>query len=48
LVWVQYSYKLAFQHTPGGLAAAASVVLFLVIIVISVLQYQLLRVRSER
>jgi multiple sugar transport system permease protein len=48
MVMVQYIYKQAFQQNHGGLAAAASVVLFLVIIVISVLQYQLLRVRSER
>jgi len=32
----------------GGLAAAASVVLFLVIVVASVLQFQLLRARGER
>jgi ABC-type sugar transport system permease subunit len=32
----------------GGFAAAASVVLFLVIVVASVLQFQLLRVRAER
>src|ERR1700733_6969548 len=48
MVMVQYIYKQAFQQNHGGLAAAASVVLFVVIIVISVLQYQLLRVRSER
>jgi multiple sugar transport system permease protein len=32
----------------GGLAAAASLVLFLVIVVLSVLQFQLLRARGER
>ena len=32
----------------GGLAAAASVVLFVLIVVLSVLQFQLLRARGER
>jgi multiple sugar transport system permease protein len=48
MVMVQYILKQAFQMNKGGLAAAASVVLFLVIVVASVLQFQLLRVRGER
>ncbi len=48
MVMVQYIYKEAFQMNKGGLAAAASVVLFALIIVVSVLQYQLLRARSDR
>jgi multiple sugar transport system permease protein len=48
MVMVQYILKQAFQVNKGGLAAAASVVLFLVIVVASVLQFQLLRVRGER
>ena len=48
MVMVQYILKQGFQMNKGGLAAAASVVLFLVIVVASVLQFQLLRVRSER
>jgi multiple sugar transport system permease protein len=48
LVMVQYIYKQAFQMNKGGLAAAASVVLFLLIVVVSVLQFQLLRARSAR
>lgn len=48
MVMVQYIYTLAFQMNKGGLASAASVVLFLLIIVLSVLQYQLLRTRAER
>ena len=41
-------YKQAFQMNHGGRAAAASVVLFLIIVVFSVLQFQLLRARGER
>jgi multiple sugar transport system permease protein len=48
IVMVQYIYKEAFQLNKGGLAAAASVVLFLLIIVVSVLQYQLLRTREAQ
>jgi multiple sugar transport system permease protein len=48
MVMVQYILKQAVQMNKGGLAAAASVVLFLVIVVASVLQFQLLRVRGER
>jgi multiple sugar transport system permease protein len=48
LVMVQYIYKQAFQMNKGGLAAAASVVLFLLIVVVSVLQFQLMRTRSAR
>lgn len=40
---VQYVYKQAFQSNHGGLGAAASVVLFAFIIILSVLQFQLLR-----
>jgi len=48
IVMVQYIYKQAFQLNKGGLAAAASVVLFALIIVVSVLQFQLLRAREAR
>jgi len=48
MVMVQYIYKQAFQSNHGGLGAAASLVLFLVIVIFSVLQFQLLRTRSER
>jgi multiple sugar transport system permease protein len=46
MVVVQYIYKQAFQQSHGGLAAAASLVLFIVIAAFSVLQFQLLRARS--
>jgi multiple sugar transport system permease protein len=45
---VQYILKQAFQMNRGGLAAAASMVLFVLIVVLSVLQFQLLRARGER
>jgi len=48
LVMVQYIYKQAFQMNKGGLADAAAVVLFLLIVVLSVLQFQLLRARGAR
>jgi multiple sugar transport system permease protein len=48
IVMVQYIYKQAFQLNHGGRAAAASAVLFLLIVALSVLQYQLLRARGEK
>jgi multiple sugar transport system permease protein len=48
MVMVQYIFKQAFQMNKGGLASAASVVLFLVIVIMSVLQFQLLRARGAR
>jgi len=46
MVVVQYIYKQAFQQSHGGLAAAASLVLFVVIAAFSILQFQLLRARG--
>ena len=48
MVMVEYIYKEAFQMNRGGLSAAASVVLFVMIVIFSVLQYQLLRARGRR
>jgi multiple sugar transport system permease protein len=45
---VQYIYKQAFQSNHGGLGAAASLVLFLIIVIFSVLQFQLLRARGQK
>jgi multiple sugar transport system permease protein len=47
-VMVQYIYKHAFQLNHGGYAATVAVALFLVIVVLSVMQYQVLRVRGAR
>ncbi|GAB0113886.1 sugar ABC transporter permease [Acidisoma sp. C75] len=46
-VLVQYIYHQAFVLNHGGYGAAVAVFLFLLIIVFSVLQYQLLRLRGE-
>ena len=48
MVMVQFIFKEAFQMNKGGLAAAASVVLFVLIVVLSVLQFQLLSARGAR
>ncbi|HEX9167669.1 MAG TPA: sugar ABC transporter permease [Roseiarcus sp.] len=48
MVMVQYILKQAFQMNKGGLGAAASMVLFILIVGVSVLQFQLLRARGER
>jgi multiple sugar transport system permease protein len=48
MVMVQYILKQGLQMNKGGVAAAASVVLFILIVVLSVLQFQLLRARGER
>jgi len=48
MVIVQYILKQGFQMNKGGLAAAASVLLFALIVVLSVLQFQLLRSRGAR
>ena len=45
---VQYVYKLAFQQNKGGEAATAAVLLFAMIVILSVLQYQVLRARGEK
>jgi multiple sugar transport system permease protein len=48
MVMVFYILRQAFQLNKGGLGAASAVVLFLVIVVLSVLQFQVLRARGQR
>src|SRR5271165_541902 len=48
MVMVQYIYVAAFQQNHGGLADAAALILFVLIVALSVLQYQLLRARGQR
>jgi multiple sugar transport system permease protein len=50
IVMVQYIFNRAFVNDQGGRAAAIAVTLFVIVIIISVLQYQLLRLAggSER
>jgi len=45
---VQLIYRSAFQKNNGGYGATVAVVLFLVIVVFSVLQFQMLRARGEK
>lgn len=45
---VQLIYRSAFQKNQGGYGATVALVLFIVIVVVSVLQYQLLRARGEK
>jgi len=48
MVLVQYIYTVAFQRNQAGYASTAAVGMFLVVVVIAVLQYQMLRVRSAK
>ena len=48
LPMVQLIYRAAFQKNQGGYGATVALVLFAIIVVVSVLQYQLLRARSEK
>ena len=45
---VQYVYKQAFVQNHGGYGATVALALFIVIVVFSVLQYQVLRARGQR
>ena len=47
MVLVQYVYTVAFQRNQGGYAATVAVTLFVVVLVVSVLQFQLLRLRRQ-
>jgi multiple sugar transport system permease protein len=48
MVLVQYIYNQAFERNHGGYGATIAVALFVIVIVFSVLQFQLLRARGER
>jgi multiple sugar transport system permease protein len=48
LVLVYYIFQRAFQMNQGGRAAAAAVVLFAIVIIVSVMQFQLLRLAGGR
>lgn len=48
MVLVQYIYEQAFIHNKGGYGATVAVALFVIVVVVSVLQYQALRARGER
>jgi multiple sugar transport system permease protein len=48
IVMVQLIYRSAFQKNQGGYGATVALVLFLLIVILSVMQYQLLRARGEK
>jgi len=48
MVLVQYIFDQAFVHNKGGYGATVAVALFVIVVVFSVLQYQVLRVRGYR
>jgi multiple sugar transport system permease protein len=48
MVLVQYIYEQAFVHNKGGYGATIAVALFILVVAISVLQYQALRARGQR
>lgn len=48
MVLVQYIYTVAFQGNQGGYGATIAVALFLLVLIVSILQFQLLRMRSAK
>jgi multiple sugar transport system permease protein len=48
MVLVYYVFQKAFQQNQGGRAAAVAVTLFVLVVVVSVLQFQLLRLAERR
>jgi multiple sugar transport system permease protein len=48
MVMVQYIFEQAFQKNAGGYSATIAVALFVVVVVFSVLQYQVLRIRGPK
>lgn len=48
MTMVQLIYRTAFQKNQGGYGATIAFILFVLIVVVSVLQYQLLRVREQK
>jgi multiple sugar transport system permease protein len=48
MVLVYYIFQRAFQQNQGGRAAAVAVTLFMLVVVVSVLQFQLMRLAGRR
>lgn len=48
MVLVQYIYEQAFQKNSSGYAATIALALFVIVVVFSVLQFQLLRIRGQK
>lgn len=48
MVLVQYIYEQAFQKNNGGYSATVALALFVIVLVFSIFQFQVLRVRGQR
>jgi multiple sugar transport system permease protein len=48
MVLVQYIFDQGFVHNKGGYAATIAVALFVIVIALSVLQFQALRARGQQ
>lgn len=48
MVMVQYIYEQAFQKNNGGYSATIAVALFVIVLVFSIFQFQILRIRGNR
>jgi multiple sugar transport system permease protein len=48
MVLVQYIFEQAFQKNNGGYSATLAVALFVIVLVFSLLQFQILRIRGQR
>ncbi|RYE11243.1 MAG: sugar ABC transporter permease [Hyphomicrobiales bacterium] len=48
MVLVQYIYTVAFQRNQGGYASTVAIALFVLVVTVALLQYQLLRLRSAK
>ena len=48
MVLVQYVYEQAFQKNSSSYAATIALALFVIVVVFSVLQFQLLRIRGQK
>jgi multiple sugar transport system permease protein len=48
MVLVQYIYTVAFQRNQGGYGSAVAVGLFIIVLALSALQFQVTRLRGAR
>ena len=48
MVLVQYIFEQAFQKNNGGYSATLAVALFVIVLVFSLLQFQIQRIRGQR
>jgi multiple sugar transport system permease protein len=48
MVMVQYIFEQAFQKSNGGYSATIALALFVIVLVFSIFQFQVLRIRGTR